>query len=505
MRKCISIDSVKCDTIMGALIFVKKIVNLLNPFAFLGIKRYSIIYSFVVSVIISILSEIYANWIVGDPMAVGTYIILVNVLTIIYFSFRDGIRGGLTAVAVSVAYYFYIIYTREYEGSRFVSGVETTVTLGVVYSIIAFVIGFLKQQVDNLIEREADQRRNLQAIIDQLPVGVVVADRNGKVTHANKFLETLLKKQVPIGYTIKNNAPLASDDHTHISEPLFQTITTGKPVKGKEISIHRPDGKLKHVLLSTSLVHNKKGKIIAAASILNDVTQQKEIESRKDDFVNMASHELKTPITSMKLYLESLTDKITKLNDQKATKILNSIKYQTKKLEELVTELLDITRIQTGKLLLSKEKFSLNDLISETVSEFQGSTPSHEIQFVNSYSTNIYADKFRIYQVLTNLLTNAIKYSPGHGKIKIGMQRNNTNVIVYVKDQGIGIRKEEYKKIFDRLYQVTSAVEKTFPGLGIGLFISKEIISKHNGSIWVESSVGKGSTFYFSLPLKKEK
>ncbi len=148
-------------------------------------------------------------------------------------------------------------------------------------------------------------------------------------------------------------------------------------------------------------------------------------------------------------------------------------------MKELVNDLLDVSRIQTGKLNFSKEKFKLNELIAETIDGLQGTTNNQPLLYKSKQSFEVFADKFRICQVLTNLITNASKYSP-----------ENTAIVIQAK-------------IFERLYQVTDVTEKTFPGLGMGLYISKEIIKRHRGNIWVEGEKGKGSTFYFSLALAK--
>ena len=476
----------------------------LNPIERLGVKRYSFVFPLIANLALIILSELYAYGIARDPMGVGVYIIFLNVAFIIYFAFRDGIRGGFISSVFSIVYYFYIIYTRHFKGAQFNSGIDTTIILGVLYFLLAGIIGWLKQTIDALIEREADEKRRLQAIVDQLPVGVLITDNNGRLTHRNKQIDAILGMKMPLGFrigkdTLTNNTidgKLINPSHA----PLAQALAKGKSVVGKEFVFERSDKKHVFLQISSSPIYNKNGKIIAAASITNDITPLKEMEARKDDFVNMASHELKTPITSMKLYIDLLLKKLKTHEDERTVKTLNGIKYQTEKLQELVSDLLDVSRIQTGKLTFKKETFKINTLIEETVDGLQGMSP-HNINYITKTPVIVYADRFRIYQVLTNLITNAIKYSPGKEAIIIRLKRANGKAIVSIQDFGLGITKEEQSKIFERLYQVIDSKEKTFPGLGMGLYISKEIIKRHRGTIWVESTKGKGSTFYFSLPM----
>jgi PAS domain S-box-containing protein len=483
---------------------MKRLVRYLNPIPRLGLRKYSVWFPLLSSIAVTLLSELYSIEIARDPMAVGSYIIFVNVAMILYFSFRDGIRGGFLTSLVSILYYFYIIDTRDYSGDQLVTGIETTLVLAFLFFLLATIIGYLKQKIDTLIIREAEERRRLQSIIQQLPVGIVITDNKGQVEYTNKKLEAMigrkLQKESVAGKNLIIPYYYNGKSVDLANYPIARTITTGRDVSEHELVIQPVNGKKIFVQVNASLIHNREGRPIAAVSIIQDISEQKELEIRKDDFVNMASHELKTPITSMKLYIDLVLQRILKYNDDKTAYILTNLKSQTQRLQELVNDLLDVSRIQTGKLTFKKESFQLDDVIKETVEALQGTTGRQEIVFGRHKPIKVYADKFRIYQVLTNLLTNAIKYSPDKGVITVSAKTIKGAVIVSVKDQGIGIVKSEQKKIFDRLYQVTDPKEKTFPGLGMGLYISREIIKRHRGKIWVESEKAKGSTFYFTLP-----
>lgn len=486
---------------------MKKLLYYLNPIQRLGNTRYAFWFPLIFNISLCLLSEFYAYYVAHDPNIVGRYIIFTNIAAIIYFSFRDGIRGGLITSGVTIIYYLYIIQTRHYVGEQLTSGVETTFFLALLYLLLGGTVGWLKETIDKSIEREANEKRRLQAIVQQLPVGIIITDSQGRIIQANKKVESIFGVKIPIGFVIGKDKPLVKSIYKNkpalpSHSPLIQAINTQKSVVGKEFEIERKDGKSLTVNINASAIHNRRGEVIAAASIIYDMTQQKELEKRKDDFVNMASHELKTPITSMKLYIDSLLSKIKKFNDPKAEKILESIKYQTEKLQELVSELLDVSRIQTGKLMIKKEIFDMQDLIEETINGLQSIMKNHKIILSKTVPLSVSADKFRIYQVLTNLIVNAVKYSPTSEKIIIKLYKKKQQAIISVEDFGIGISNEQKLKIFERLYQVVDAKEKTFPGLGMGLYIAKQIIKKHQGKIWVESEKNKGSIFYFSLPIK---
>ncbi len=489
---------------------MERLLNYFNPLLRLGIKKYSVRLPVAVNFIVTLGSEIVALYVLHNPLAVGTYIIFINAVLIIYFSFRDGLKGGLISTMFAILYYLYIIETRAYRGSELEVAFETTFVLMLVYLVLAFTIGWLKQRIDDLIVQATEARQaaedgkaRMETILEQLPVGVLMVNSKDKKIEKNRQIETMFggfvrNKMVEDGrykspYSFKDGKPMPAKDW-----PLARSLYNGETVVGDEIEFKREN--IHYFLrINAAPIKNKKNEIVAAVSTVDDITSEKELEQRKDDFVSMASHELKTPITSMKIYLEVLLNLLKKHQDPKAEKTLLSIKSQMEKLQSIVSDLLDISKIQTGKLSFKKEKFDLTELVSEIVDVLQGTT-SQKLLFDNHQKVEVYADRFRIYQVITNLITNAIKYSPQGEKIWLHINEDKGKAIISVKDQGIGVSKDQKKKIFERLYQIRDSKEKTFPGLGMGLYISKEIIKRHRGNIWVEGEIGQGSTFYFSLP-----
>lgn len=475
----------------------------INPIARLGLAKYSPVPAIVFTSLMCVLVEFYNIVIRNEPDLVTFNIIFILLGIVIYFAFRDGVIGGLSATAVAVVYFTYLIITKIDPRSDQMDAAELALVIITLYLFASLVIGWLKQTIDKLIEREANEKIRLQSIIEQLPVGVVITDEHGRVVNGNKKVNEIVGTQIKKGLHVGKEMFIKAYSNGKLLSPaqwpISKVLTSNRPVVGDELVVYQDDGKKVHLQVSASLIRNKKGKIIAVASIINDITERKELEERKDDFVNMASHELKTPITSNKIYLDLLSNFIDKNEKEKALKTVASIKYQTERLQELVSDLLDVSRLQTGKLSLRKETFYIKDVIAETTNQLQESV-KQELSFSTKVNPKVSADKFRIYQVLTNLITNAAKYSPKDSKILIKLQQDKHKVIVSVQDFGLGITKHQQKKIFERLYQVTDSKEKTFPGLGMGLYISKEIIRKHRGKIWVESKKDHGSTFYFSLP-----
>jgi PAS domain S-box-containing protein len=287
------------------------------------------------------------------------------------------------------------------------------------------------------------------------------------------------------------------DDRNFLEEALEKTLTKGSPFS-IQFRIIDNKGGVRWLTTSAVLLYESNGKPFRLLGATSDITQQKLIEQEKSDFLSMAAHELKTPITSMNMFVDLISREVMKLNHEKSSYFAKRIKEQTDRLSELTGDLLDVSRIETGKLKLNKSKFKLSELIEDTVEALQ-STTSHNFIIDSPIDSTVNADKYRIYQVIVNLLTNAIKYSSPDKNIVVSVKEKNGELITGVRDYGIGISKDKHDKIFDRLYQVTDPKEKTFPGLGLGLYISKEIVERHGGKIWLKSKKGEGSTFYFSL------
>ena len=223
----------------------------------------------------------------------------------------------------------------------------------------------------------------------------------------------------------------------------------------------------------------------------------------------MASHELKTPITSINGYVQLLMNIYNESDEQRlhlskqtVKSSLTTISKQVVKLTRLISELLDLSKIESGKLELHKTEFDLADLVEETVQDMRQTASKHAIILHNDFEGKIFADKDRIAQVLLNLLTNAIKYSPDADHVEVFVENNKKSAIIKVKDYGIGIDKKDHLKIFERFYRSEGKSEQTFPGFGIGLFIASEIVHRHNGAINVKSEKGKGSEFIVTLPVQ---
>jgi PAS domain S-box-containing protein len=230
-----------------------------------------------------------------------------------------------------------------------------------------------------------------------------------------------------------------------------------------------------------------------------------EADKLKSDFIKMASHELKTPVTSIKGYtqllLSALKEDESRVSPLLIRSSLVSVDKQIARLTRLMSELLDLSKIEAGMLVLNKESFNLNELVIETVQDILYTNSKHNINIFHDFECHIDGDKDRIGQVLINFLTNAIKYSPNSDKVEVWIRQSGKNCVsVSVRDFGIGIDEKDHERIFERFYRGGGKEEQTFPGFGIGLFIAKEIVQRHGGTIGLISEKGIGSVFTFTLP-----
>ncbi|MGN6438208.1 MAG: ATP-binding protein [Agriterribacter sp.] len=292
------------------------------------------------------------------------------------------------------------------------------------------------------------------------------------------------------------------DDAGRISDALKQGVeVTG--LYHEEFRIVRADNEVRWMNGYGKAISKKNGRATRMIGVMFDVTERKRLEQQKEDFISIASHELKTPMTSIKTYAEVLHETLQKTNNPAAEKMMQKLNVQVDRLIYLIRTLLDTSNLEGGELMLKTEPFELWGLIDEQVQDLQQLSPGHHFITSGAKECMVVADRERIAQVFTNLIFNAIKYSPRGGDIVIEWKKLKEEVEVSVRDQGIGIPQEAQQKLFTRFFRVKTKEMENYPGMGLGLYITAQIVNRHGGKIWLESAPGKGSTFYFTLPLAK--
>ncbi|HEX4371934.1 MAG TPA: CheR family methyltransferase, partial [Puia sp.] len=356
---------------------------------------------------------------------------------------------------------------------------------------------------EDITEREIQIQKqtdiSFKKIADSAPVMLWVTNANGMITFLNRAWIDFT------GLNINEDKKRTERIHTEDISLFLTTYNSAVQLRKEytvEFRLSNQQGQYhwmsERAIPKFSVDGNFEGFIGSCV----DINDMKEHEQRKEDFIRMASHELKTPITTIRGYVELMLD----VEDSENLFVKSSLKTvhkQIEKLSKLIGDLLDMTKIETSAFHLNNEFFDMDAHIKDVVEETKQLYSEHAIIFQHEDKCTVYADKDRITQVIINLLTNAAKYSPGKKEIIVAVKCDEEKVTVSVKDFGIGISKIDQARIFERFYRSHEKYEKTFPGFGIGLFIASEIIKLHSGKIWVESEKNKGSVFYFELPLRK--
>ncbi|WP_059136690.1 ATP-binding protein [Chryseobacterium aquaticum] len=352
--------------------------------------------------------------------------------------------------------------------------------------------------------RKSEER--LQGILETMAEGVGVIDANGQMVYANPMAQHILglseshiKDRTyddPKWQNLRiDGTPLPSEEH-----PMTIMMTTRKPVHDHEICVQLPNKERIYISINAAPIFDTEGNLTGGIGTFMDVTARRMITQGKDDFISIASHELKTPVTALKASLQLLQRSHEKLSvDVRARLVDQSIK-SLEKLSHLITDLLDTSRIDQGHFKLDKQPFALSELFDDCCStHIQNSDLNITIE--GDDSLIVEADNQQIGQVMTNLITNAIKYAPDSDEIIIKIEKlNDQEVKITVKDKGPGIPQEKLIHLFERYYRTDYQGQK-FTGLGLGLYISADIIKNHGGRIGVESDFGNGSEFWFTLPL----
>lgn len=275
----------------------------------------------------------------------------------------------------------------------------------------------------------------------------------------------------------------------HADQEEFQVIINGKQEKHWFSFTYKP-------------IKDSNGKVYAIIHAAMDVTKLVRLQQQKDEFLGIASHELKTPVTSIKAYAQVLERMISNEGDEKKATMVRKMDLQLNRLTGLIGDLLDVTKIQSGKMTFNPVEFNFDAAVEDIVDEMQHISSKHQIICNLNSNAIVFADKERIGQVITNFLSNAIKYSTEAAQIDVATFSQSDEVILSVKDYGIGISGDMQHLVFDQFYRVDGNLQHTYPGLGLGLYISAEIIKSEGGRIWVNSTLGQGATFFFALKIK---
>ena len=348
---------------------------------------------------------------------------------------------------------------------------------------------------DEQTDREAKARAHETAIFNSMVEGILILDAQGRVHTVNKSLERLFALQ-----------------HDVRGQTIMEAFRTHELLEITERA--QKEGQVRAFELSLPGIHHSRYLEVNAASmrlaadqsngvilIFHDFTRIKQLENIRRDFVANVSHELRTPLTSIKGYVETLLDGA-KDDPAVATKFLHTIHKHADRLTFLIEDLLTLSHLESGQAFIERRIVPLRPIVNRIFEELQPSSSQKNIRLEATMAENmqVNADADRLQQVLHNLIENAIKYGRDGGVVKVGAEKLGDETQIFVQDNGVGIPPDAKDRVFERFYRVDRARSRDQGGTGLGLAIVKHIVQLHGGKVWVESTSGEGSTFYFTLP-----
>jgi PAS domain S-box-containing protein len=358
-----------------------------------------------------------------------------------------------------------------------------------------------REDQQRLAARVAESEQLLRNITTAAPTGLWMSDELGNITYINQtwidWTGITLENHLGPGWV----GAIIPEDRERAGSKFFADLAS-RELFEVEFRITHADGTIHWCIATGRPQYGDDGVFTGYIGAFVDITEQKQLQRQKDDFIGIASHELKTPVTSIKAYTQVLGRMLSKNGETRESDMIRRMDGQLNRLTSLIGDLLDVTKISSGRLQFNDREFDFDVQVGELVEELQHTTEKHILVGRAHAGATVYGDKERIGQVITNLISNAIKYSPAAGQIIVATKRKGNEAILSVQDFGIGIDEADLNRVFEQFYRVSGDMQHTFPGLGLGLYISSEIIRREGGRIWVTSKKGRGSNFCFALPLK---
>ncbi len=384
-------------------------------------------------------------------------------------------------------------------------------------------INALAERLGHIIERmQAEEalkqsEEKYRILFNDVPIGISITDKSGHIVDCNQYLAEIFRYNLEELKAINIKSLYMNPKDR---ERLLNLLNKKGRVVDWECSLKRKDGAAFCAILNVDVIDREGQKLnltslqditerkVAEEKIKSQNVQLKKLDRVKNDFLNTTSHELRTPVASIKGYIQMLLKQILGDITEEQKKALEVLLRNTNRLDHLIQDILDISRLESGTMKLINEKTDIIKMVKEVAETMQASAGLKRIKInidIQKEIPDLMIDQERIKQVLTNLVDNAIKFSPDDSYINISTKMKKDNVLFEVQDFGRGIPKSKQNKIFERFYQVDSGIDRKFGGIGLGLTISKKIIDTYGGEIWVDSIVDKGSSFKFSLPVQSAK
>ena len=394
---------------------------------------------------------------------------------------------------------------------------EIPVTSSNEVGILAEEFNSMRWNLKSAVEKLTEEEKKMTAIVNSIAEGLILVDSSNRVLHINPAAERLFNLNIDdidkdITEIIQNEELLHIFEENRrqlsLNKPAEQIISKYKEINfTSEVTLALQDEKLV-LRITASPFLDEHGLTLGIVYLFDDITREKEIDQMKSDFISLVSHELRTPLTSIIGFVSFILDgKAGTINDRQRNSLAR-VQRQSKRLAALINDLLDISRIESGRIQMEQESISLLEIVTQRIEEIRPQADEKSIQLELTAPESIptiLGDEARMGQVFTNLIGNAIKFTPNNGEVSVKVEADGNLLHVEVIDTGPGIPPEERQKVFDKFYQLSDISTRKQGGSGLGLSITKSIVEAHGGKLWIDDGTqGKGSNFQFVLPLVKE-
>jgi len=363
----------------------------------------------------------------------------------------------------------------------------------------------LRQYDEMNIDKILSEKRKSEAIVDSITDGLIMTDASSTVVHINRRVADLFgfEESAAIGRPAATTLP--DERLLRLIREATDGVAAGSDQRLSFLPIER-DGKTYFFRPKVTSLIDREGKLYGVLLLLQDITQFRELDRMKSDFIATVSHEFRTPVTSINMSVDILDQELLGPLTPKQKELITSAKEDCYRLTKLARELLQLSKLESGRIQLREEELILHDVVESSLHTLQIQFQEKNVRLtadVPAALPLLVADEQQISWVITNLVTNALKYTPAGGMVSVRGREDRDGVRIDVIDTGVGIAKEHRERIFDKFVQIKQSSNATPGSVGLGLAIAREIVEMYGGRIWVESEVGKGSTFSVVLPVQR--
>lgn len=479
----------------------------------------------ILTLVAILFSELFIRFELGDPR----YLIIVLLGATIYTAHTTGSRHGLVSSMIVVVYSYYLTALTTNSVWLSLDTLQRGAVIAIAFPFVAFAVGRLKDRNDALLLREQTARekaeeseQRLRFMAESMPQKIFTVKPNGTTDYTNpqwdEYLNGTRKKTTGVNWVVS----VHPDDLKENARLWNHSLKTGEPFEF-EHRLKRKDGTYVWHITRAHALRNSKGKVIMwvgsstdiedvrkrrqleanAARLIKQRTQLMELNKAKDEFISLASHQLRTPATGVKQYINMVIDGYAGKISPQVRSFLEKASSSNERQLSVINDLLRVAQIDAGKVVLRKDSVDIGQLLADVINEQKAKFTARQqtVQYTKpKRASTLYVDETKLRMVIENIIDNASKYSPEGTTITVRVARAKDGVSIAIKDEGVGISEKDIRKVFDKFLRLNNPLSKDIDGSGLGLYWAKKIIELHGGTISVKSTLGKGSTFTIELP-----